>query len=241
MKILVTGSAGFVGSVLRARLHAGITPFDLPQCDARDFEQLRAAARAHDAVVHLAWDIAENFCTDAIRPDNLLMAHNVYRAAVAAGVPRVVMASSVHADAYDRADPARPLEPLALPTPDSPYGASKVFVEALGRHHAAAHGLVVCCIRFGALADAPHPGWSPAEQAAWLGFDDCAALVQACLDAELPRGHFEVVHGVSRNAHPRHSTRNGLGWSPRQTPPSLVHRAVRRTVGGVRRRFAAGP
>ena len=41
------------------------------------------------------------------------------------------MASSVHAHDYANWKGPDLIDPYALPTPDSPYGASKVFMEAL--------------------------------------------------------------------------------------------------------------
>ena len=126
MRVLLTGGEGTIGRVLRDRLPFELTPFDLPACDARDYGQLLAAVQGHDAIVHLAWDVTENHLHNAVEPDNVVMTDNVYRAAREAGVPRVVMASSVHADAYHDADPARPLDPFALPIPDGPYGAKGI-------------------------------------------------------------------------------------------------------------------
>ncbi len=234
MRVLLTGGGGTIGSVLRDRLPFALTSLDLPVCDARDCEQLLAAAHGHDAIVHLAWDVTENHLNRAVEPDNVLMTDNVYRAARAAGVPRVVMASSVHADAYHDADPSRLLDPFALPTPDSPYGASKVFLEALGRHYAVHHGLRVFCVRFGGVLMAPHRNHPASEQSVWLGFDDCAALVRACLEADVAEGHYEIITAVSRNLDLRHSTRNTVGWTPQQKPPTIVRRAVR----SARRRLA---
>jgi nucleoside-diphosphate-sugar epimerase len=234
MRVLLTGGEGTIGRVLRDRLPFELTPFDLPACDARDYGQLLAAVQGHDAIVHLAWDVTENHLHNAVEPDNVVMTDNVYRAAREAGVPRVVMASSVHADAYHDADPARPLDPFALPIPDGPYGASKVFLEALGRHYAVHQGLRVFCVRFGGVLEVPHRNHPASEQSVWLGFDDCAALVQACLEADVPKGHYEIITGVSRNVEMRHSTRNTIGWTPRQKPPTIVRRAVR----SARRRLA---
>jgi len=227
MRVLLTGGEGSIGSVLRERLPFEITPFALPACDARDHDQLLAAAQGHDAIVHLAWDVTENHLANAVEPDNVVMTDNVYRVAREAGVPRVVMASSVHADAYHAASPSRRLDPFALPTPDGPYGASKVFLEALGRHYAVHHGLRVFCVRFGAVLEVPWRNHGAAEQSVWLGFDDCASLVQACLEADVAKGHYEIVNAVSRNVEPRHSTRNTVGWTPKQKPPTIVKRAVR--------------
>ena len=218
MKVLITGSAGTIGTVLTAGLQHEITPFDLPAHDARSLEHLARACDGHDAVVHLAWDAAvENYTSGDINPDNALMAFNAYRAAELSGVRRVVMASSVHADDATRAH-GGPMSPAAVPTPDSPYGATKVFVEALGRYYAG-RALEVACVRFGGvqLEHATRHDFAPGQHvhSSWLSHHDCVALVDACLTAEIP-ANFTVVYGVSESDEQVHDTSYPLGWAPRR-------------------------
>ena len=151
--VAVTGMKGVIGTVIAGGLPGWeIRGVDLPECDVRDYDQVLAALRGAHAVVHLAWNTTENFLSGALEPDNHLMTHNVYAAARAAGVGRVVAASSVHADRYwPQRGGLRRIDDL--PIPDSPYGASKVFVEALGRY-AAQLGTEVVCIRFGGVNSA---------------------------------------------------------------------------------------
>jgi nucleoside-diphosphate-sugar epimerase len=216
VKVLITGSAGTIGQVLVCGLAHEVTEFDLPECDARSLEQLTHAAMGHDALVHLAWNTtSENFANDNIDFDNALMAFNAYRASEQTRMGRVVVASSVHAD-----DPSSQREGLrvasAASTPDSPYGASKVFVEALGRYFAG-RGLEVVVVRFGGVNrhatdrdfgsnTGPHP-W-------WLSHADCVALVDACLTAPAVAGRYAAFYGVSDNPGRVHDTTNPFGWVP---------------------------
>ena len=116
--VAVTGAKGVIGKVISGGL-AGweIRGLDLPECDARDYAQVLTALRGAHAVVHLAWDGRENYLLGSLEPDNHLMAHNVYAAARAAGVSRVVAASSVHADGFwpRREAPLR-IEDAPIPT-----------------------------------------------------------------------------------------------------------------------------
>ncbi|HVS02768.1 MAG TPA: NAD(P)-dependent oxidoreductase, partial [Thermoanaerobaculia bacterium] len=148
-KILVTGSSGTIGRIVCGRLEDfEVTRFDLPEHDARDYEDLAGLSRGHDVLVHLAWDTAtESWRSGDISLDNQLMTVNAYEAALRTGVPRVIMASSVHADDYSGWTGAELMKATAVPAPDSPYGASKVFMEALGRYYAK-QGLEVVCVRF---------------------------------------------------------------------------------------------
>lgn len=229
MRVLVTGSAGRIGQILVRGLVHQVTEFDLPGRDARSLQQATDAAKGHDAVVHLAWNTeAENFQSDSIDFDNALMAFNAYRAAEHAGVRRVVMASSVHADTSS-ATGTGPLLPTAVPTPDSPYGASKVFVEALGRY-SSGRGLEVVAVRFGGVDDhvaARDFGPLGAPYPEWLSHADCVALVDACLTASVPGGYV-AVYGVSDNPGRVHDTSNPLGWVPE--PMRAAVRAGRRAT-----------
>ena len=99
--VAVTGMKGVIGQVITGSLSGWeMRCVDLPECDVRDYDQLLAALSGADAVIHLEWDTRENFLSGRVEPDNQLMTHNVYAAARAAGVARVVAASSVHADRF---------------------------------------------------------------------------------------------------------------------------------------------
>jgi uronate dehydrogenase len=213
--ILVTGSAGTVGRVLANGWEPGrFEGFDLPDGDARDRGALTEAARGHDAIVHLAWDTeTENFRSGALATDNLAMAHNALEAATRAGVPRVLLASSVHADAF-WPPPDSPLDPSSPPTPDSPYGASKVFLEALGRHFAAHRGLEVVAIRLGGVNAEDEPPEDPSERSVWLPHGDLLDMVRTSASARLGPNRFALVVAVGDGPHRIHSYGEDPLWKP---------------------------
>jgi len=150
-RIVITGARGVIGNVLiRGLGKYQITPLDLPEKDITDYQQLLKVFPNHQAVIHLAWDTkTENWKSGKINPANILMAYNVYKAASECKVPRIIMASSVHADGFIGWNEPGLLTPDRNPVPTSPYGASKVFVESLGRHFAKNYKLEVICVRFG--------------------------------------------------------------------------------------------
>ena len=138
MKVVVTGANGTIGKVVVPGIskETGIEVIatDLPT-DLSEYQNVEHLVLGVDAVVHLAWETkTDNYLSENINPLNNLMAFNVYKAAIESGVRRVIMASSVHADSFSLSD--NELIADRVPTPDSPYGASKVFVEALGRYYA---------------------------------------------------------------------------------------------------------
>lgn len=217
MKALLTGSNGTIGTVLRNNLDHQFTPFDLPERDARNYDDLVVAAKGQDAIVHLAWDtVTDNYKSDHMNPDNLIMIDNVYRAAVEAGVGRVIMASSVNADRFTGDDITGPLRPYDLPLPNSPYGAGKVHMEAMGRYFADAKQLGVVCIRFGDV----NPGNQPQEpgddrvRRVFFSHNDCARLVDTALSVPNIPNNYQIIYGISDNAERMHDVSNGIGWVP---------------------------
>ncbi len=137
MKIAITGASGIIGTVLQKGLSSQfeITQIIHQKTDVRDYSSLVKIFPGHDTVIHLAWNMnADNFGRPDISEDNTRMTYNVYQAALECGVKRVIMASSVHADSFFKKPDRKLLDPNAVPTPDSPYGAHKVFMESLGRY-----------------------------------------------------------------------------------------------------------
>jgi len=79
--------------------------------------------------------------------------------------------------------------------PDSRYGVSKAFGEALGSLYADKHGLRVTCLRIGNVADMPV---DERRLSIWVKPEDLAQLMRIGL--EHPDIHFEIFYGVSDNA-----------------------------------------
>ncbi len=217
-KILVTGSKGTIGRTLQSRLPHDTTDFDLPEHNAESYQQIVTKAQDHDTIVHLAWDFeSDGWLAENLNPDNTQISFNIYQAAVDAGVKRVIMASSVHADKFAGRDVAAKglLQPYGLPTPDSPYGAGKCMMEALGRYYASAKGLEVVCIRLGGVnKDDTPPTSPPSERQVWLSQRDCADLVQKCIEAEVIPDNYAIVYAVSNNTGRLHDLSNPFGWQP---------------------------
>jgi NAD+ dependent glucose-6-phosphate dehydrogenase len=235
IQVAITGSDGLIGRVLHARLSDRFAARWLTREDAdvTDLAALeRAFAGAH-AVVHLAADADVDASWDELLPANLIGAYHAFEAAKRAAVRRVVFASSNHVTGmYVRDDDrfthaAHPAEVAtdAPVRPDSLYGASKAWGEALGRFYAERRGLEVVCLRIGAVTedDTPIDPASRNEPPAvarrvpgmWLSHRDCASLVESALTAEV---QFAIVNGVSDNAGRWFSLDEGrrlLGWEPR--------------------------
>src|SRR5215467_13842944 len=148
MKILVTGSNGFIGSVvvrmLRARrldvrclvrrtsrldriAHLGC---ELVIGDLLDFSSLQAAMRDRDVVIHLAgiakWDlIGSPLMFDVVAGGTL----NVLKAAVGSGIERMVYVSSTVAVAGTR-EPVVRNETNRSELPRGPYAYARAKLQA---------------------------------------------------------------------------------------------------------------
>ena len=219
-RIAITGSKGTIGHVLTEGLKDTheITSLDLPDVDVRDYKKLLNIFPGHNAVVHLAWNTkVDNFRSGEIDAQNVEMFHNVFKAALQTGVSRVVMASSVHADRFDNWQSTKKMSSDRTPIPDSPYGAQKVGMEAMGRYYAA-KGLQVICIRFGGVNPENQPAKEPShERAVWFSHKDCVSLVQAILEAKNMPDNFVVMYGMSDNSGRIHDLSNPFGWKPKDS------------------------
>lgn len=214
MKILITGSSGKIGTILAAGLNHDVSCYDLPEADILNFDQLVRSFMNHDTIIHLAWKTdTDNYTSNFHDSENSQMAFNVYQAAVEAGVRRVIMASSIHASMRLSESDTSLIDPLAIPYPDSPYGAGKVFMEALGRYYANYKHLEVICLRFGSVGWGK-PDLSDPEHRFWLSDNDCISLVEHCLRAEQINDSYCTINAVSDNKGRIHSLVNQFGWIP---------------------------
>ena len=218
MTVLLTGAAGRIGTALRERLPSygwALRSFDRVAVDGgvvgelTSPDDLDAAMAGVDAVVHLAGQPNEA-PWPVIREANVEGAFQLFEAARRAGVARVVYASSNHAVGFEPVH--RELPASTAPRPDTLYGVSKVFGEALGRYYADRYGMQVACLRIGTFAPTPPDTRSLST---WLSPDDCARLVDAALRA--PALRYAIVWGVSANTRRTWSLdeAHALGYRPR--------------------------
>ncbi len=167
MRVLVTGGAGYIGSVITARLLVQdneVTVFDdlsrghraaIPagavfvRGDVRDETALRAAIQKQrcDAVIHMAAlaEVAESVAEpDLYRDVNLHGTEALVEAAVACGIGRLVFSSTA---AVYGAPVTVPIDEGAATAPTNPYGETKLAAEGVLRT-AAARGLATTCLRY---------------------------------------------------------------------------------------------
>ncbi|WP_067886276.1 NAD-dependent epimerase/dehydratase family protein [Nocardia vaccinii] len=211
-RILITGAAGIVGTLLRPRLARpgrtlrllDIAPLEPAAPDelveiitgsVTDAEVLARACAGVDAVIHLG-GVSREDTWERILEVNIDGTHTVLEAARAAGVPRVILASSNHAVGFRRIGEAGPagLPADSSPRPDTYYGVSKAAVEALGSLYHSRFGMDVSCLRIGSCFERPT---DVRQLSIWLSPQDCARLLESCLSTAEPG--FRVLWGISAN------------------------------------------
>lgn len=205
-RVLMTGAAGGVGTMLMPLLR-GIYP-ELRLSDIRkpaalaaadtfeaadlaNIDEVEKVCDGVDGILHFGgYSIEGNW--DQIRRANIEGCYNLFEAARAKGVKRIVFASSNHAVGfYPRT--AR-IGTNVTPRPDSRYGVSKVFGEALGALYAEKHGLSVTSLRIGNVGPVP---LDLRRLSIWLHQED---LLQLCrIGLEHPDIRYEVFYGASMN------------------------------------------
>jgi uronate dehydrogenase len=221
--ILMTGAAGGVGTFLRKEFQGRyrLRLSDLAEPDGRaadeefvkadlaDLAATRKAVAGVDGIIHMGGYSVEGDW-DSILNANIIGTYNLFEAARLEGVKRIVFASSNHAMGfYDRAET---IDHANYPRPDSRYGVSKVFGEALGSLYADKYGAEVMSIRIGNVA--ARPG-DVRLLSIWISPRDLAQLVSIGL--EHPDIRCEVVYGMSDNERAWWDNSNAirLGYAPR--------------------------
>ncbi|GGL98649.1 NAD-dependent epimerase/dehydratase family protein [Nakamurella endophytica] len=238
--VAVTGAAGLVGGMLRPRLSRPgrtlrlidlRTPAEpltageeFVRASVTDPDAMAAAMAGVDTVVHLGGLSGEDRW-DRIIDVNVRGTNTLFEAARTAGVRRIVYASSNHAVGYHRQEPSTVLPDHLVPRPDSFYGASKAFGEALGSLYHDRYGLHVVCVRIGSCFDRPR---NARMLETWLSPDDAGRLFEAALSAE----GFHVVWGVSDNAERQWSldAARALGYRPADDASRVAGPDVARDV-----------
>ncbi|HEV2128872.1 MAG TPA: NAD(P)-dependent oxidoreductase [Thermomicrobiales bacterium] len=259
-RVLITGSSGLIGRTLTDawRRSGRFVPIGLARSegpytdiigDITDLDALVASMDGIDAVVHLAATSAVSSEWDAVRDSNLIGTYNVFEAARRAGVNKVVFASSNHAvgtfetsnrpELYDL-DDGRMIDHTVEIQPDSLYGVSKAYGEAMARFYVDHHGVSAVCLRIGSWTGADSPMtpqqlWDPAKddnpeaianrrryRATWLSDRDGVHLIECALAT---RKRWFLCYGISNN--PRRfwdieHAKRGIGFTPQDAAPEEI-------------------
>lgn len=203
MRVTITGAAGDIGTTLMAGLRAAghdvhgidVRSTDVPGVTVADIgtddDALAAVLAGAAAVVHLAAVPHESDFETALHT-HLRLTHRVLEHAHAAGVRRIVYASSNHAVGFTPRTDLVTADTRARP--DSYYGVGKVAGEALCSLFHDRYGIEAACLRIGSFLPRPT---NRRNLSTWLSPGDAVRLVDACLAA--PELGFAVLYGISGN------------------------------------------
>ncbi len=223
-KVLMTGAAGGVGRMMRPLLRerygevvlSDRAPLDdlevgesFRACDLTDPKELAAMLNGVDRVLHLGGQSVEADW-DTVLAANIIGLHNFYEGCRSAGVKRVIFASSNHAIGFYGRN--RRLDVENRTRPDSRYGVSKVFGEALASLYADKYGIGTLSVRIGNIDDQPV---DTRRLSIWLHPED---FLQLCaIGFEHPEIHNQVVWGMSDCARAwwDNAPAHRLGYEPR--------------------------
>lgn len=211
MRVLVTGSAGSIGSTVTAGLRAAghqVRGLDLADHDdascslgvlVGDCTDAALAARAvdgTDAVVHLAGRPTEGPLADELT-SHVLTTATLLDAMLATGVGRIVYASSNHAVGMtERVELGADLLGTDVRgRPDTFYGVAKVAAEGLLSLYVERQPITAVSMRIGSFLERPT---SRRNLATWLSPGDCVRMVEAAISSDAVTGH-TVVYGISAN------------------------------------------
>jgi uronate dehydrogenase len=239
--VLVTGSAGRIGRAVVQELLARGQPtrgFDRVAtpglADAvvgqiTDPVAIGQAMTGVGTVIHLAAtpDDVDDVAGDLI-PNNVIGVYRVFEAARAAGVRRLILASSGQVVWYQRMTGPLPVGANDPPTPRGWYAATKLFQEGAGRAFAEAHGMSVIAVRLGWC---PRPGQEPEMKTldwapdVYLSPADAGRFFACAVEARADI-HFAVVYATSKPVRKKYyeleSAKELLGYEPRDMWPEGI-------------------
>jgi len=168
MRILVTGGAGYIGSVVTEELvkdrqtvvvydslykghrQAVVQGADFVHADLIDTETLRDTLKSHniEAVIHMAADsLVGESCEQPAKyyRNNVVAGLALLEAMRDTGISRIVFSST--AATYGEPE-KQPIEETASNNPTNPYGESKLAFEHAMRWYDAAYGLRYASLRY---------------------------------------------------------------------------------------------
>jgi nucleoside-diphosphate-sugar epimerase len=217
-RLLITGSKGKIAKILIDGLADSFEIYGVDIKDSveertflaniADYAQLSKVMQSIGpiyCIVHLAADPRVGADWDSVLKNNIIGTKNVYEVAKDYGVKRVIFASSSHGTgAYEGIPPSLHKQPKpGLITindpvrPDSDYGTSKIFGEAVARQYYEIYGIESVCLRIGSFLADDNPTRNERALRIWISHRDLIQLVRRSILSDLK---FGIYYGVSNNA-----------------------------------------
>ncbi len=228
-KLLITGAAGRLGSILIEPLQRRYelvlsdnlplsTPSACPfiQADISLLEEIRPLFCDIDVVIHLAANPRPQAPWQNLLPNNIIGAANMFQAASESQCKRVIFASSFHAVRGNSAN--KIISENSPYQPENLYGASKAWGEILARYYSDSQAMSCLCLRLGWVLqrDQIKSHRQNSHFHYILTCDDLVKFIIAAIEAPLTL-RYGIYHGISmkrsRNVDMR-LTHKELGFEP---------------------------
>lgn len=228
-RLLVTGAAGEIGQAIRPFLDQNyiLRAYDRRPAfgysetftgDICDYSTLTNAMKEVDAVLHLAYPTDGEFDSwETIRTTGLDGTHNVFEAAIMNGVNKIIYASTIKINRWDRGDKG-PYATHNQPTPLEMYAGGKLMAENLALTYTTLKPeLDIACLRIAVFRRLPliTDNRSDIDHVGWCHPEDLAQLVIKCITST--GLGFQVFYAVSQAGARRWDIRNArrrLGYQP---------------------------
>lgn len=237
--VLVTGSSGRIGRAAVVGLqNAGhrVRGFDRVASpgfadtflgDLCDRTALDRAMKDVDSLIHLAACPDDDDFLLKLLPSNITGLYHVMESARAAGVRRIVLASSGQVNWWQQKRGPAPIKPEDLPSPRYWYGATKMFMESIGRGFSEIHGMSVIIVRLGwcprtpeQVAEIASSEWG---QGLYLSPGDAGRFFACCVSAHRDLRH-AIVYAASKSLgvipFDMTSAKALLGYEPKESWPT---------------------
>ena len=230
-RIIITGSNGLVGSVLKNALSEYYTIIGIDKVgesddtstvigDISDFESLRQIFTDNhpvSTILHLAANPHPHTSADVIFKDNFITTRNIYECAKEFNVKRVIFAGSTHMfggyEGYPLSSPlGRPITNADLASSDSDYGDSKTYGEILGQRYFNQFGTESISIRIGHVTkdDKPEAPYEPL----WLSYRDLVQVFHKAIETKITHGAYFAMSDNKNLMFDISSTIKDLGYKP---------------------------
>ena len=224
-KILITGGSGLIGTILNKHLKDKFELINLdikkPEehsentiiGDMNSLDDVINVSKSVQTIIHLGAVINVDSDWNLVLKNNIESTRNIYESAKINKVKKVIFASSNHAvglfendspykqivsGEYNDLDPKeiKKINKEVPIRPDSYYGISKAYGEAIGRFYYETFNIKSVNLRIGTVLRTDDPSKSIRHFATWLSHRDISQLVEKSI---IHNVEFEIFYGVSNN------------------------------------------
>jgi uronate dehydrogenase len=205
MKILLTGAAGIVGSLIRPLLSdyyeevllTDISPItelypneSFKKGDIQDSNFVDSILSNIDGIVHMAGLVGPEYTFEEVTGPNVIGTQVIFNSARIHGIKKIIYASSHHVVGF--MERGSHIDENTSICADSYYGVSKAFGEVLAGYFCNKYGLNILAIRIGSVTNEIS---DERRTHMWCSPKDLTSLIKKGLNTE--DFGYKMIYGVS--------------------------------------------